>query len=184
MADFLIVKEDFAGAEMLLRRALSIQEKMQRPDHPELVATYATLFSLLYKRRDFAAAEVLCRELLTMRERALGSDDLSVAESMTDLAIVRLAMGDKAAAQSLLMQAQRIHKGTSPEARSSIVALYDLAILLAQEGDCNGANRWYRRWLAADARSFGPKRSITERLRSNIEPFINRCNSSQRSENK
>ena len=74
LASLLTAKGDYAAAELLLRRAMAIDEKAWGPDHPQLAIHLNNLASLFVAKGDYAATEPLFRRALAIDEKALGPD--------------------------------------------------------------------------------------------------------------
>jgi len=76
----------YAKAEPLYQRSLSIQEAMLGKDHPDVALTLNNL-ALLYKSMgQYAKAERLYQRSLAIREAMLGKDHPDVANSLNNLA--------------------------------------------------------------------------------------------------
>jgi tetratricopeptide (TPR) repeat protein len=74
-----IAQGNYADAEQLLKRSLSIQEKALGPDHPDEAPTLNFLAELYRTQGRYAEAEPLYKRSLTSWENALGPNDPNVA---------------------------------------------------------------------------------------------------------
>ena len=77
LANLLLEKGDYAGAEPLYRRALEIREKALGADNPYTERSLNSLAYLLELKGDYAGAEELYGRSLTVLERAAGPDEMS-----------------------------------------------------------------------------------------------------------
>lgn len=75
-----------AEAEPILRRALTMREKVLGPNHPDTASSVRSLAVLLSDLGKSADAEALFRRALQMREATLGPEHPDVADSLDDLA--------------------------------------------------------------------------------------------------
>ena len=79
---------DYAGAEALLREALTMWRKLLGEEHPYVASSLNNLSDLLRCQADYTGAEPLVREALAMRRRLLGDEHPDVAMSLDFLASV------------------------------------------------------------------------------------------------
>jgi hypothetical protein len=68
-------KGDFAGAEPVVRRALSLAEKTFGVEHPEVAKQSINLAWLLNAKGDHQGAQALYHRALPVTEKALGPDN-------------------------------------------------------------------------------------------------------------
>jgi tetratricopeptide (TPR) repeat protein len=95
----------YAKAEPLLQRALTIWEKVLGPEHPD-VATSLNNLALLYRvQGQYAKAEPLYQRALTIWEKALGPEHPDVALSLNNLAGLYQDQGQYAKAEPLYQRA-------------------------------------------------------------------------------
>ena len=112
-------RHNFAEAETLLRKAMSIYEKALGPDHPLLSETISDLGALYRKQDRFDEADPLLRRALAIQEKALGPDHPMVAECLDNLALVALGRGrlDESARSSSVPWRSR-RRPSAPTTRS------------------------------------------------------------------
>ena len=79
LAQLLVKKVLYHEAEPLMRRALSIDETIYGPDHPQVATDLSNLASLLLATNRLDEAEPLMRRALSIDEAAYGPDDPQVA---------------------------------------------------------------------------------------------------------
>jgi tetratricopeptide (TPR) repeat protein len=140
---------DYAGAEMMYRRALAIRERTFGPDHPKTALLLNDLGELLYSKRDYAGAELLYRRALSIYEKVLGPDHPETATTLNNLAFLLKAKGDYTGAETMLRRALTIkEKALGPDDTETAALLNSLAFLLNAKGDSGAAEPMYRRALA------------------------------------
>jgi tetratricopeptide (TPR) repeat protein len=83
---FLCYRAQYAEAELLLRRALSIEEQRPEPEHHDLATVLKNLALLLRETNRLREAEPLLRRALLIRESLLGPKDPYVAGDLDHLA--------------------------------------------------------------------------------------------------
>ncbi|MGA2964596.1 MAG: tetratricopeptide repeat protein [Terriglobales bacterium] len=148
---------DYADAEPLYRRALTISENALGADHPHVATYLSNLGSLFHLRGDYADAETLYRRALAIVQKALGPDSLVEGTILGNLASVRQDEADYAGAEPLYRRALAIReKALGPEHPVTAAALHNLASLLQDNGDYAGAEPLFRRALAILETSVGP----------------------------
>jgi len=87
-------KGEYARAESLWQRALTIQERALGPEHPNVVITLFSLARLYQERGEYARAESLWQRALVIQERTLGPEHPNVAATLHNLAGLYLATGE------------------------------------------------------------------------------------------
>ena len=108
-ATSLIGMGDYAAAEPLLRRALQIDKNTIAETSDDHSQTLSNLGMLKFYDGKYADAEPLLRRTLEIREQLHPDDDLSVAESLTNLAALYQAIDD-ARAEKLFERALHIQR--------------------------------------------------------------------------
>jgi serine/threonine protein kinase/Tfp pilus assembly protein PilF len=154
--------------EVLDRGTEKISEELQ--DQPELRAQLMDTMGQVYRNLGlFETARKLSEESLAVRRQVLGSDDLQVAESLQNLAILRREMGDDAGAEPLLREALAIQRerGTT-DTLEHAKAINDLGALLENKGDYGGAERLYRESLELKRRLLGNEHEDVARSLNNL----------------
>jgi tetratricopeptide (TPR) repeat protein len=150
-------RDDNAGAEPLLRRALEIQSKALGPDHAAVASTLNNLGSLLQETGRVAEAERVEREALRIFEQRLGPDSKEGATTLSNLADLLWTKGDRAAAAGLYRRALRadeaIYGSDDPEVAGD---LRNLGMLLKEMRQTAEAEAMLRRALAIYEKHPGP----------------------------
>jgi tetratricopeptide (TPR) repeat protein len=157
LASLLEAQGDYAAAEPLFRRALTIAEKTLGPEHPVTAIRLINLSSLLRNQGDYAAAEPLCRRSLEIAEKVQGPSDPNTGGILYNLAKLLVAKGDYAGAEPLYRRALAIVEKTQGSEHPLIGAYFNnLAELLKVQGDYAGAELLYRRALGIAEKTQGP----------------------------
>ena len=131
LATLLSDQGDYAGAEVLHRRALAGREKALGPEHPGTLTSVNNLANLLKTQGDYAGAEVLQRRALAGREKALGPEHPNTLTSVNNLANLLRAQGDYAGAEVLHRRALAgLEKALGPEHPDTLASVSNLANLL------------------------------------------------------
>jgi len=110
---------DYAGAEPLLRLAITTIEAARGSNDPDIVFALNNLGAMLIQKGDIGGAKALFRRGLEIRRVALGGSDVRTANSMTNLASALLLEGENDEADMLLMTALRIFDAALREGPSS-----------------------------------------------------------------
>jgi tetratricopeptide (TPR) repeat protein len=114
----------------------------------------------LYQAGQLQEALTFAKRVLKLREKALGPDDLLVADSLTNVAEIYLALGKPLDAEPLLKRALAIQE-KSPGSNGLLVGktLERLAAFRLAGGDVKKAEEMYRRAIAAKEKALGPNHS-------------------------
>jgi tetratricopeptide (TPR) repeat protein len=105
---------DYAGAEPLLRLAITTIEAARGQNDPDVVYALNNLGAMLVVKGDVAGAETAFRRGLQIRTTTLGTRDVRTANSMTNLASALLARGADQEAEKLLATALDIFDAAPP----------------------------------------------------------------------
>ncbi len=137
-----------------LDECLAIQRKLFGDDHADLVVTLGIASAALASKGDLAASEARSGEALLMARRLFAADDPRRVSPLKAQAAALVRQGRAADAEPLLREAidllERSEEGPSD---SLGAALFDLAYLLKNRGDTDGA-------LAVATRMFEIRRSV------------------------
>jgi len=116
---------DLVEAEQLYRRALTIRERQQGPDHPDVAATLNNLAGVLAAQGNYDAAQPLLERALNVRQKALGNDHVLTAESLSNLALLYAAQGNADAAEPLYQRAVAILERNDGATKSGLDRVLD-----------------------------------------------------------
>ncbi len=126
-----LCKAAYSDAELLMRRALAIDEASYGPDHPEVATDLNNLALLLQATNRLAEAEPLMRQVVEIFAISYGNDHPNVAIGLNNLAQLLQATNRLAEAEQLFRRALAIdeasHGPDHPEVASD---LNNLAALL------------------------------------------------------
>jgi len=108
LATFYLDEGEYAKAEPLYQRAISIREKAARVEPILYAASLQNLADLYLKREQYAKAEPLLRKALGIRETAVGPGHITVGMILDDLALVCAKTGRRKEADLLSQRAMAI----------------------------------------------------------------------------
>jgi len=169
LGNYLYTFAQYSDAEVLLRRALAINEKFLGLEHPVTASSLNNLAFLLQVQGDYVGAELLHRRALVIAEKVLGPEHPLTAASLNNLGICLQDQGNYAGAEPLYRRALAIReKVLGSEHPDTASGLGNLASLLHAQGDYAGAEPLHRRALAIDEKILGPEHPSTARGLHNL----------------
>lgn len=156
---------EFAGAELLFKRALAIHEQALGKNHLDAanlfrlidIATSLSNLAELYQVKGrYAEAELLYKRTVTINEQVLGKNAPNTAMSLNNLAGVYYAQGKYSEAalsynRSLAINEQALEKNYPDIARN----LNNLAVLYRSQGKYADAEPLFKRALAINEQALG-----------------------------
>lgn len=95
-------------AELYLRKAVAIREKLDGQESSDLCTSLDRLAELYASQGKLALAEPLLRRSLSIKQKTAGQDDPSIAQSMRRLADLLEQRGNLAEAAALKRQSQQV----------------------------------------------------------------------------
>src|SRR5258708_7820786 len=102
----------------------------------------------LQERAQYEEAESLCKQALVIREKLLKQQQLAMAESLNDLALLYRSQGKYSQAEPLYQQALEIRKRLLGEKHPDVAqSLHSLASLYVDQGKYSQAEQLYREAL-------------------------------------
>lgn len=153
---YLFERGRYAEAELFSRPALTIQEKVLGPDHPDVANSLNNLAALLASQGKPTEAESLHRRALAIWERVLEPDHPAVATSLNNLAGLLRVQGKLAEAEPLYRHSLAIReKVLGPDHPSLATSLNSLALLLEDQGKPAEAESLHRRALEIGEKVLG-----------------------------
>ncbi|MBE9581521.1 MAG: tetratricopeptide repeat protein [Proteobacteria bacterium] len=156
MAVFLFHASLYNEAELLMRRALLIDEQHFGRNHPTVARDLSDLASLLMTTNRFADAESLMRRALLIFESNLGREHPHVATQLNNLATVLLLSNRFADAESLMRRALLIDEQHFGRNHPTVARdLNTLSLLLKATNRLTEAEPLYRRALMINEQSLG-----------------------------
>ncbi len=160
---------DYAEAEPLLQRALTISEKTLGPEHPETAAGLNNLAGLYIGQGRYAEAEPLLQRVLAIREKALGPENPTTAGSLNNLAALYSAQGRFEQAEPLQQRALAIReRALGPEHPDTAAGLNNLALLYRAQGRHEEAEPLQQRALVIQEKALGPEHPDTAGSLNNL----------------
>ena len=157
LADLLESQGDYAGVELLYRRALEAQKKALGNEHLEVACALDRLASVLIKQPGKEQeAEGLLRESLAMHRKMGGLDHPHVPIVLTSLASVLRSEGKLAESEQTIREALALQmKAGVTDSMTGQVEQPPGRPALSQKGDYAGAELLYRQALEAQKKALG-----------------------------
>jgi tetratricopeptide (TPR) repeat protein len=148
---------NFAEAEPLLRRALTLDEQSFGLNNPNVATCLNNLAALLHDTNRLEEAEILYRRALAIDEQSFGSNDPKIATCLNNLALLLKASGRLREAEPLYRRALAVDEQSfGPDHPRVATHLNNLAQLLQATDRPEEAEPFYRRALAIDQEVLGP----------------------------
>ena len=107
-ATYLTAHAEYAQAEALLQKALSIRQHLLEPLHPDTALTLNDLGMLYLTQGKYQQSEPLLQKALTIRTQVLGSEHRDTATGLNNLALLYYAQGKYFQAEQLYEQSLQI----------------------------------------------------------------------------
>jgi len=149
-------KAQFAEAEPLMRRGISIFETGLGENHPSVASALNNLAQLLQNTSRLAEAEPLMRRALAIDERSYGPDHPDVARDLNNLAHLLQATNRLDEAEPLYRRALEIdERSYGPGHPEVATSLNNLAQLLYATNRLVEAESLYRQVISIFEKSFG-----------------------------
>ena len=117
LAELYWAQSRYPDAEPLLKRSLSIREKVLGPDHPDVATALSNLAGQYWAQGRYPEAEPLFNRALAIQEKARGPDHPYVGASLSKLAYLYFVQSDWAHAADFLRRStgvitRRAERGT------------------------------------------------------------------------
>jgi eukaryotic-like serine/threonine-protein kinase len=146
----------------LQKQALATRQDALGEEHPDTLASKASLSFLLFTKGNLAEAEPLCRSALEARRRVLGADHPDTLSSICDLGALLKEEGKFSEADTCLREAvekrRRVLGDTDPD---TLTALERLGLLLRAQGKLDEARPYLREVLETRRKMLGDDDPIT-----------------------
>ncbi len=156
-ADCLRIHADSVAARAALERALTIDEKVYGPEHPEVATIVNNLGLVLRDLGDLAGARAAHEWALKIDEKVYGPEHPDVARDVNNLGGVLRDFGDLAGARAAHERALKIDETVyGPEHPASATIVNNLGLVLQDLGDLAGAKAAFERALKIDETVYGP----------------------------
>ncbi len=147
----------FADAELIMRRALAIDEQSYGHMHPEVATDLNNLAALLQDTNRLGEAEPLMRRALEIDEENYGPMHPKVANRLSNLAWLLQETNRLGEAEPLMRRGLKIIEEIKGVYHPQVaILLNNLALLLQSTNRLGEAEPLTRRALAIDEESYGP----------------------------
>lgn len=163
-AELLCAQGQYADAEPLYRRSLSIKERLLGPEHEGLIGTMHML-GLVYRIQEKNdQCELLYTRALLLAEQFWGPDDLRVATRLNYLAGLYNAKGSFRIAENFVGRSLAIYeKSLGKDHHTVALSSLALALLCRRQGKDSEASAHYRRAKGIN-RAGSPADDVAQRL--------------------
>ena len=168
LAIFHFQQGDFAAAEPLFRRTLSIRETALGPDHPHTAQALNNLAQVLQERGNYPVAEPMLERALALYEKIRGPDHPEVATALNNLAGLYRVSGNYARAEPLYLRALAINEKAGSDHPSVAVVLNNLGLMFHRQGNLEKARPVMERSLAIREKAVGPDHPDVARALNNL----------------
>jgi eukaryotic-like serine/threonine-protein kinase len=154
----------YGRAQVLLERALEIQQRELGPNDPKTMETMNALGWVVLEQGHFAEAEKMQRQVLETDRRVFGLNDKKTIAAMNDLGWTldlegRFAEADKLQRECLMLA----RRNNGPQDRTTLVAMENLSNTLTAENSNAEAEALFRQILDIRRRALGPDHPDTLR---------------------
>jgi tetratricopeptide (TPR) repeat protein len=155
---YLYERGEYTDAEPFLQQALTIQERILDPQHPDIATTLHDLALLHRAQGKYAQAEPLYLHAIELQKQVLGPSHSSVVTSLNDLAGLYRAQGKFVEADQLYQQALSLREQALGSEHPSVAeSLDDFAGLYNDQGKYNQAESMLQRALSIREQALGPQ---------------------------
>lgn len=162
---YLYERGQYAEAESLLQRALSMRERVLAPDSSDVAESLNDLGVVYRVRGEYRQAEACLLRALAIRQEVYGLMHTAVAESLTGLAWVYQCQGNHEQAEPFLLRALALREHHFGPVHYDVAeSLNELAGCYHYQGKYEQAERLYQRTL-----------SILKRVQGANHPDLARC---------
>ena len=147
VGNFQLQSANYAAAEQMYQRALTLRMKLLGAEHPDTIALQNNLAIVYSIRGNYAKAEQMYQQALAVRERTLGRQHLDVAQSLQNLGALYFQTSKYPQARAALERALQIREAAGPANESLADVLANLGSVYELTGDYNRAESLYERAL-------------------------------------
>jgi tetratricopeptide (TPR) repeat protein len=166
---YLKARARYHEAELLYKRALTINEQQLGTTHPETASSLNDLASLYKNQGKYGEAESLYQRALTIKEQVLDSNHPSTAISLNNLADLYDDQGKYEEAEPLYQRALTIKEQVlGPNHPSTATSLHNLAVLYSNQERYEEAEPLYQRALAIKEQVLGSNHPSTASTLNNL----------------
>jgi tetratricopeptide (TPR) repeat protein len=158
IAEYFSSRGRYGEAEVLFRRALTRNEKLYGPKHPDTLCAVESLATTWYLQGKHNEAEELQSRVIASRESALGPEHADTLVAVDNLAITYYLQGRYKEAETLQMRvlASR-EKNLGPEDPDTLGTLNNLALTYQSLSRYGEAEALYKKAREGSERLLGPE---------------------------
>jgi serine/threonine protein kinase/tetratricopeptide (TPR) repeat protein len=150
-------RKRYAPAEMLMKRAITVQEQHLGPDHRDVAKSLNNLGGIYWSMERYADALPIFERVRKIFERTLDPSHPDLAAAYNNIAETYWKLGRFAEAEALFRRALAMwEERLAPGNPNLAVTLHSMAGLLRDEGKFPEAEAAYRRALDIRVRAFKP----------------------------
>jgi tetratricopeptide (TPR) repeat protein len=148
---------DLCGAKMSLTRALSIDEKVFGPDHPNVAIDVNNLGGVLQALGELQESRECFERALKIDEKVFGPDHPRVAIRVSNLSGVLRDQGKLQEAKNYSERALLIDEKVYGSVHPNVaIDVNNLGMVLKEMGKLQEAKNCYKRGLKIDTKAYGP----------------------------
>ncbi|MGD8321418.1 MAG: serine/threonine-protein kinase [Gemmatimonadota bacterium] len=166
---------DYEAADTLMLASLEMRRRVFGPGDDSLIAQ--SLDNLGTNRTflgEYESADSLLHAGLAMRERLLGEENLDVATSQSNLAVLHANMGQNEASEQLFRTALETRRTLQGEHLDVATLMTNLAIVLQRQEKYDEAEPLLRDVLALNIELLGEDHPEVARAKNNLAVFFRR----------
>jgi tetratricopeptide (TPR) repeat protein len=173
LALVLLGKGDLEGALKYEQRALTIQEKVYGPEHPEVAIFANNIGQILQAKGDLEGALKYTQRALAIDEKVYGPEQPTVAIRANNIGQILQAKGDLEGALQYTQRALTIdEKVYGPEQPQVAIIANNVGQILQDKGDLEGALKYTQRALSIDEKVYGPEHPTVARDANNMGQIL------------
>jgi tetratricopeptide (TPR) repeat protein len=167
----------FGEAQPLMRRTLTMVERVYGPNHPNVAICLNSISQLLQDTNRLDEAELLMRRGLEIDERIYGPDRPEVATDLNNLATLLYTTNRLDEAEPMMRRALEIdERSLGPDHPEIATFLNTLALLLKTTNRLDEAEPLYRRALAILEKSLGLNHPKIAKALNNLARLLQAAN--------
>jgi tetratricopeptide (TPR) repeat protein len=164
----LLVTDDAAGGEALMREALAIRREVLGPSDPQLAVSLNNLGFVLHEKRHLEQAEAMFREALDIDRRRLGNEHPEVAIKLVNLSRLLMDQRKPEAAELPAREAVAIRRKVLGNDHPVLANALDQLANTLETRNPQETEQHRREALAIARRAYGETHRETARLENNL----------------
>ncbi|KAL3428598.1 hypothetical protein BDV09DRAFT_201434 [Aspergillus tetrazonus] len=166
---YLLVRGEFADAEVMHQQALEKRKKVLGPEHPSTLHIVRNLGIVLGQQGKYEDAEAMHRQALEIEKKVLGPEHPSTLHSVNNLGLVLANQGKYKGAEAMHRQALETRKNVlGPEHPETLHSVNNLGSVLGKQGKYEEAEAMYQQALKIKKKVLGPEHPDTLNSINNI----------------